>query len=106
MPQVRSSQAVARPSAVKSAGHTPGREHADIGPAGHLLELPGMSDRRHIGAARAEGDRSGGMADQNAGLPQALLTNGLRHRDGAMLETCGSGGEGCTFPVTESSLKQ
>ena len=24
----------------------------------------------------------------------------------AMLETCGSAGEGCTFPVTESSLKQ
>jgi hypothetical protein len=71
MPQVCSSQAVARPSAVKSAGHTPGREHADIGTADRLLELPGMSDRRHIGAARAEGDRSGGMADQNAGLPQA-----------------------------------
>lgn len=81
MPQVCSSQAVARPSAVKSAGHTPGREHADIVPAGRLSELPGMSDRRHIGAARAEGDRSGGMADQNAGRLQTLLTNGLRHRD-------------------------
>ena len=26
--------------------------------------------------------------------------------DGAMLETCGSAGKGCTFPVTEWSLKQ
>ena len=25
---------------------------------------------------------------------------------GAMLETCGSAGKGCTFPVTVSSLKQ
>ena len=26
--------------------------------------------------------------------------------EGAMLETCGSAGRGCTFPVTVSSLKQ
>ena len=75
MLQVRSSQTVARRVV-----------HADIGPAGRFHEPRDLIDSRHIGAGRREGDRSGGMADHNAGRPQALLTNGLRHRDVLQLD--------------------
>ena len=33
--------------------------------------------------------------------PGAVLDYDVRANDGAMLETCGSAGKGCTFPVTE-----
>jgi len=38
--------------------------------------------------------------------PGAVLDYDVRANDGAMLETCGSAGKGCTFPVTVSSLRQ
>ena len=61
----------------RSAGNPPGRGAAMTEPKTHTLEAPG-----------------------------AVLHYDVRANDGAMLETCGSAGKGCTFPVTVSSLRQ
>jgi hypothetical protein len=37
---------------------------------------------------------------------RSIMVHVAETREGAMLETCGSAGKGCTFPVTVSSLRQ